>query len=72
MTWELWYFNYWLMHLIYFSAGLTIIVAIASNYYENWKYKMMILDRLKKHTQLCAIDPQYKVAKEFEQWHLNQ
>lgn len=72
MTWELWYFDYWLMHLIYFAAGLIIIFALASNYYNDWKYKMMILDRLKRQTELGDIDPQYKVAKEFEKWHSNQ
>jgi hypothetical protein len=60
------------MHLVYFTAGVIIIFALASNYYINWKEKMMILDRLKRYSELSTINPKYKVAKEFEQWHSNQ
>jgi len=66
MSWELWYFNHWLMHLIYFTAGLIIIFAMASNYYISWKQKMIIFDRLERYSKLSAIDPHTKIAKEFE------
>lgn len=49
--WKVEYFNYWLMHWIYFTAGLIIIFAIGKNKWDDYQYKLKILKRLEKEVK---------------------
>lgn len=67
LGWELWYFNYWLTHMFYFAAGLIILFAFASNKWEKYKNKLLILNRLERYSN-CSYLP---IPKEVA-WPLNQ
>ena len=54
IRWELWYFNHWLAYFFYFTAGLIIIFAIASNKYKKYRKKIMIIQRLKEHSYITS------------------
>lgn len=68
LHWELWYFNYWLTHMFYFSGGLIVLFAIGSNKYKSYREKIKLLERLERHSKPY---PYLPIPKETA-WPLNQ
>ena len=49
--WKVEYFNYWLTHWFYFTAGLIIIFAIGKNKWDDYQFKLKLLEGLRKETE---------------------